>query len=723
MSAAQVPLNRFYPVEALAVSLADKGRLQQALDQVGVIRLEPGDYAKDTAGTLRLRSGMRIYGLGNNIPPVVIEPGSENIVLSAIHTTLTFPPGEAVTRNNLFSRVTYSEMVVDGATLEDNLFLNASYQTWKINTTKRGMLKNNRFIKFLSHGGNPGISWQGGGRRSSGNVFLWINLLDPRGRCADFSGLADLSLIFLDVESYSGDVDEGIRVRDVGRLSIVGSGGLMNHGRSLDLEADSVLLHGHHMGSVKPPGVILEAKTGNAVVIDSGQNQIVDDRAKDRLRLRLFSEDILDKSTTLNGKTLPASLNAEQAQDIAKIAYLPSAGVAWERPQFDPPPDPAGAKWKTGLESKPSSSAALQEQLDRQGVVLLGPGTYYLDKPLRLGRGKGLVGAGMDRTVLIAKSPETDLIVSDGTAGLMLCDLTLQGGRNGIYHRWSAGPPLQFTDVLLSHVTIRNMADSGIKYENIYGWDNNFIAQVHFVDCAYGFRQVGSHFGSDQDPVLSYMDKNVFYQCQFIGCGKALELLSYRNSQNNAWVNCLFKDSRIEAVRLGNHSLTMFANCDFIDNAGQPSVLSNGRLYLISCAFETSSAATFDFVDAYGLTAEGCTFKRSGQSQAVVQSGKPAWITFIHPDNVRTFENRNSYFTNCTVSVPVGAIRNAVIFNSLFSLDQQLNAKGVFLLAGKALPWLSGQSDPEPMLLRGSVFPYRLTSGNDTTSPMRRKKP
>lgn len=722
-SAAQVPFNRFYPLEAQPVSLADKGKLQQALDQVGVIRLEPGDYAKDTAGTLRLRSGMRIYGLGNRIPPVVVEPGSENIVLSAVHTTLTFPPGEAITRNNLFSRVTYSEMVVDGATLEDNLFLNASYQTWKIDTSKRGRLRNNRFIKFLSHGGNPGISWQGGGRRDSGNVFLWINLLDPRGRCADFSNLADLSLIFLDVESYSGDVDAGIRVRDVGRLTIFASGGLLHHGRSLDIEADQLLLHGHHMGSVKPPGVLLEARTGSTVTIDPGRNQTVDDRAKDRLRLRLFSEDPSDKNLRLNGKEVVEKPTTEEAQDIAKIAFAPAPGVPWERPVFDGPPDPAGAKWNTGLDGKPSVSASLQEQIDRQGVVMLGPGTYYLDQPLRLGRNKGLIGAGMDRTVLIAKSPDIDLIVSDGTAGLTLCDLSLQGGRNGIYHRWSAGPPMQFTDVLLSHVTIRDMADSGIKYENIYGWDNNFIAHVHFVDCAYGFRQVGSHFGSDNDPVLSYMDKNVFYQCQFIGCGKALDLQSYRNSQNNAWVNCLFKDSRTEAVRLGNHSLTMFANCDFIDNAGQPSVLSNGRLYLVSCAFETANPATVDFVDAYALTAEGCTFKRTGAAQTVLQSGKPAWISLVHPDNAKAFQARNSYLTNCTVAVPVGALRNAVIFNSTFTYDRALNAKGLFLIAGTPMPWMAGQPEPQPMLLRGSLMSSRLTSGSETNGPQRKRKP
>lgn len=722
LSAAQVPFNRFYPLEATVVPLADKSRMQQYLDQHGAVRLEPGDYSKDNGTTLRLRSGYRIYALGSNIPPVVIEPGSEGIVMSAVNTTLTFPAGDAVTRHNLFNRVTYSTVRVDGANLEDNLFLNASYQTWAVDLTKRGRLRGNRVIKYLSHGGSPGLLWQGGAARSSGNVFLWINLLDPRGRCADFSGHKDLSLIFLDCESYSGDVDAGIRVRDTGRLAIVGSGGLLHHGRALDLEADEILLHGHHMGAVKPPNVTLGKRTGSVVQIDPGRGQTVDDQAPGKLRLRLFSEDIADKSVLVGGKPPAERLGAEQAKDLLRIASEPLSEVAWERPVFEPPPDPAGPKWRSGLSEKPGVSAKLQAQLDAQGVVLLGPGTYYLDQPLKLGKGKGLVGAGMDRTVLIATSPEIDLITSDNTSGLMLCDLTLQGGRNGIYHRWSGGDKLQFTDVLLSHVTIRSMADSGIKYEHIYGWDNNFIAHVHFVDCAHGFRQLAANASNDQDPVLCYMDKNVFYHCQFINCGKALELRSYRNSQNNAWIACLFKDSSIEAARFGNHSLAMFAHCDFIDNAGAPVITSNGRLYLIGCQFSSANPAAIDFVDAYALTAEGCTFKRSGSAQTVLQSGKPAWIQLNHPDNHKTFANRNTYLTNCSVQVPVGAVRNGVFFNSSFTADAALNAKGVVLVDGKPAVLLPGTPAPEGMLLRGSSLPTRLTSGTDA-SPVRRKKP
>lgn len=724
LTAGEVPYNRAYPGEAFLVPLAERSRLQHYLEQHGVIRLEHGDYQQSNSGPLRLRSGYRIYGLSTSLPPIVVDPGTVGAVLSSVHTKLHFPPSPLATKHNLFTRVTYTPVTVDGAVLEENLFLNASYQSWKIDTAKQGHLRGNRIIKFLSHGGAPSIQWMGdASRRSGGNVFLWLNLLDPRGRCTDFSNLADLSLIFLDCEAYAPAVDAAIRARGIGRVTLFGAGGAMSHGRVLDVaDVDFLYLQGQRLKTADQPSVLLGVNTKTSVMIDNGEQQDLRDESKDVLRLRMFSERLDDKSITLNGDVKPTKPSTTQAADILRAISPDGNGEVWERPVFELPPDPAGAKWKSGLEGKPSSSEQIQSEIDKGGVALLAPGTYYIDKPLRLGKGKGLVGAGMHRTVLIAKSPEIDLVVSDGTAPFTLCDLTLQGGRNGIYHRWSSGPNLQFTDVFVSHLTIRDMSDSGIKFENIYGWDNNFIDFVNFVDCSHGFRQLADHYGNDRDPALTYMDKNVFYQCQFIRCDKALELHAFRNSQNNAWINCLFLESGVHAARFVNHSLAMFANCDFIDNAGAPSVVSNGSLFLISCDFTARSNKTVDFVDAMVVTAEGCTFERSGGVNTVMHSGKPAWISLDHPDNRRNYENRNVFYNNCTINVPVGNLRNGVLFNNSFSQEKALNAKGVVVVAGVATTFLPGTSDPAPRLLRGSRLPSLLSSGANAASINSKKK-
>lgn len=721
-TAEKIPRNRFYPIEAKLIPLTERGRIQEYLDQFGIIRLEPGDYSKNNNITLRVRSGNRVYGLRNLLPPMIVEPGSEGLVISGVHTTLTFPPSSLPTRHNLFTRVTYSKVNVNGATLDDNLFLNSSYTSWSVDTTTSGRMRNNRIIKFLTHGEKNSINWKGSSDRiSGGNVFLWINLLDPQARSIDVSGLRDLSLIFLDCETYAGNIDAAIRARDIGDLSIVGSGGLMAHGMTLDVEPDRLYLQGHHMGAIERPNLSIGQKTASAVLIDSGRNQTVADlRALSTgdLRAQIFSEDVFNKSVVLNGASLLNHPTASEEKELSRIVCDSTGGEAWERPAFESPPDPAGPNWRLGLEGKPSSSDSLQAQLDTKGMVFLEPGTYYLDKPLKLGKGKGLIGSGMDRTVLVAKSPDIDLIVSDGTAEMMLCDITLQGGRNGIYQRWSSGPILQVTDITLSHVTIRSMADSGIKFENIYGWDNNFVDYVNIVDCAHGFRQVADHFGDDKVPVLCYMDKNLFYQCQFINCGTALDLKSYRNSGNNAWVNCLFKNSQVKAAHLQNHSLTMFANCDFIDNNGAPTVCSGGRVYLLSCVFESNTAPAVDFIDSFALTAEGCKFSRSARSKTVLQSGTPVWIlASAHPDNQRNFDARNCFLINCTFGVPIGAVRNAAIFNSSFSFDPELNAKASFMISGKMSLIIPGTPKPNPKLLRGSKLPSLISSEYEVTVP------
>ena len=47
-----------------------------------------------------------------------------------------------------------------------------------------------------------------------------------------------------------------------------------------------------------------------------------------------------------------------------------------------------------------------------------------------------------------------------------------------IHHTTSGA---QYTGMTLSHVTIRDMADSGIWLENIYAWDNNFCIELKFT--------------------------------------------------------------------------------------------------------------------------------------------------------------------------------------------------------------------------------------------------
>ena len=423
---------------------------------------------------------------------------------------------------------------------------------------------------------------------------------------------------------------------------------------------------------------------------------------------RLFNDDMNKNAVEIDGAIVPLEQSGEGLLGAMKTC-LPSAKcAAWESPAFAPPADPAGPKWNVGLDKKSSHRADIQKQLDTVKHVILPAGTYYLDGPLKLGKTQSLIGSGMDKTVLISLDKDKDLILDDGSGRMRLADLTLQGGRHGIYHN---GPGLQVNDLCISHVTIRSMSKAGICFENIYGWDNNFVDFVNFVDCPVGIRQFAANFQSDEGKTVNYMDKCVFYQCQFIRCGKALELMARRASGGNLWINCLFMDSTEFVANMINHSPATFANCDFIGNAGSPVVGTNGHLFLIGCRFTADTTAAIDLIDAWSVSAEGCIFDPGSSGSTVVTNFSPGWVDMSTDSNKQMMGKRGFFFYNCTSRVAVGdAFRNGFVYNSIFTKDPALSRKAVMVSAGKAVALITTPSEPVPRLLSGSEFAHALVS-------------
>ena len=125
------------------------------------------------------------------------------------------------------------------------------------------------------------------------------------------------------------------------------------------------------------------------------------------------------------------------------------------------------------------------------------------------------------------------------------------------------------------------MADSGMLFENIYGWvrffffhflvvfsnypqDNNFLDYLNFVNCPSGIRQHITDFNIT-DNMLNYMDKCVFYYNQFINCGIALNLPTDRADNLNSWINCKFENNS-QVAYFTDHNYTSFINSVFVNN-------------------------------------------------------------------------------------------------------------------------------------------------------------
>jgi hypothetical protein len=166
-----------------------------------------------------------------------------------------------------------------------------------------------------------------------------------------------------------------------------------------------------------------------------------------------------------------------------------------------------------------------------------------------------------------------------------------------------------------------------------------------------------------------------------------------------------------------NHSPATFANCDFIGNAGEPVVGTNGHLFAISCRFTADTAKAVDLLDGFSVSAEGCTFEPGTSGNTVITSFTPSWIDVKIDFNKQMMAKRGFFFYNCTSKIPVGdALRNGFVYNSSFTKDPALGRKAVMVLDGKPLPLLNTPSEPVGRLLVGSTLPYPLVSEHVPTA-------
>jgi hypothetical protein len=129
-----------------------------------------------------------------------------------------------------------------------------------------------------------------------------------------------------------------------------------------------------------------------------------------------------------------------------------------------------------------------------------------------------------------------------------------------------------------------------------------------------------------------------------------------------------------------------FANCDFHNNGGDPTINGSSRVLLVSCDFRAGPKGK-SLLPARSV-AEGCTFAQSGGAATMLSEG--------------AVEN---HFANChSEDMPIGPIRNAALLNSLFGKDPGLHGQEVLVHDGKASIFLPGTPEPKPQLLRGNRF-------------------
>jgi hypothetical protein len=354
-------------------------------------------------------------------------------------------------------------------------------------------------------------------------------------------------------------------------------------------------------------------------------------------------------------------------------------GSAWEAPVYDPIPDPAGPNWAQNIASQPDSTAYIQGLITAAtpGIAFLPAGIYYISSPLVMNSAnQGLIGAGMDQTVIISKNPSMDIIVGGDHINtcttfmsMTLSDVTLQGGLNGVHHgpNGSGGCSGQYF-MYLTHVTFRNMSNAGLFEDAIYGFDNNLLDHLNFVNNNYGFLQIPSPTwsGVDPSPGMGYMDKTVFYSNQFIGNNVGVSLQANRADNLDMWVNTLFQNNTGGAIQMTDNNDPVIANSDFINNGGNGviSVTTSRHVSCVQCRF--SAGANGKYMVKGTATLADSTFSEAGGTASIL-------------DGTGT---QDDFYNNTSVDMPLGKIQNGYLFNNYMQPNPEVSYQGLFVVGG-----------------------------------------
>ena len=675
------------PADAYYVSPSDAIRLPILLREHHRVRLAPGaDYRHSP--TVSLRSNEAIYGAaGTRLSAIIVPPGTHDAIVSGVvPAALEFPPSDLATSHNCFERFAarayeQAPLTMRNAVVEDNLFLDVGRIV--VDTSQSGRVVNNRFIRTLVHGESPAVVMRGRGSGDK-NVFLWMNVLGPVGDGVIIDGESQVNIIGLDAENWN---QHGLGTR-AAMMTVSGTqifrGFVLQGGAQLpsptsylDASAAEVDLAGMRIYRAATPSVTLDttvSRFSNLMPI----NVTVDDRATGQSRLTAFA----------NGGDVVSVLGGGEIFDDPR--ERPSG--SWEVPHLDQirDTDQRGALLRRRA-SAPDSRERLQALIDGETIAMIPAGTYYVSGSLRLRSGQGLIGAGTDRTIIVAKSPNVDLIVEDDhydrkqATSFSLVDITLQGGRVGIRHdEAGAGKGAQFNLINLSHVVIRDMSQAGISISGIYGWDNNLIDHVTFYRMPVGVKQtpsawyISSAVNGDVEG-MNYMDKNVFYRCRFDRVGVGMELIAKRANGLNACIECLFEHNEAAAIRATYNVSTVVANSDFVANGGDPVIASNMPIGIVGSRFTDSAAKSFLDSDAM---CEGCEFRHSGEGATSI--GR---------------EGSRLVLIGSRSSVPLGKAASGLFIDASLKETAKLNSRVVELHDGQMHGVVTGTPQPVERLL------------------------
>jgi hypothetical protein len=635
------------PLSALAeesrpyrVAVAEKLKLQDLLDEHRSLKLDSNsDYRTGGIAKLKMSSGQRIEGGWNTrVPQIEIPGGASNVFLSGIrgdapaHVDVVFSGGA---ENNDVQIIggsggsTTNIRVLISAGARVNRLRLSEFGGLEVQQAESGYVRDSNFTRLLGYWEGPHVLWHGNlSEPSHGNVFLGLSSITPQ-RGSLWSKTGDLQLVGWDCESWNSNgrgplecfvIDEVPRVVSIGLsggTAYPAQGGALAKFHDVQ-EFIGWFSHGH--GGERATGDILFDAVGTAVLTQSAREtrEVFQHDPQDAQRVRILHPMQTPDVDSVNGTPL------DQRVAEANDSWLPATyGGATVRAALPKPTrrsieDGLGASWRNRLAERPDSASMLQARIDREGIVRVDAGVYYLERPLRIGshkRVEGLIGSHRDAVYLVAKG---NFPVIEGRGGrryavdgespltIVLSDMTLYGGSYGASFTGGAegaGDGAQIAWSTFSNLKFMKQTRAGVLASGILGFDSNFWYRVDFYDMPVAIRGEGNGIAAG----MNYADKQYFLDCQFQQIRDAVWYWTAdRQSGGQIWQDDYFHDvGGISRTRAAANML--WANTVMEDITGPVGidVVDAGKtatyyFYLFDCLVMGMGPHTFADTLSYG---------------------------------------------------------------------------------------------------------------------------
>ncbi|CAM3421339.1 hypothetical protein [Flavobacterium chungbukense] len=670
---------------AYLLPISQKASIQSALDQYGSVRLEKGNYS---GISIVLKSNQRLFGHPtlNTVTGIRIASGSTNVKVQNITATapsgIYFEAGAPIT-NSEFKNIESTPITSTGGMIENNSFINLSRCVLKWDMSSSGYFRNNKIIKHRIHAYYPQIVMKGNSTTPSyGNVQLWINMLTPGGNGAEIDNVKTLTWVGVDSESWNFNNYSSkalIEMKNMGdvRIAAISGGNLISTPTPVfDIAANNLLMSRKFISAAAAGNSTLRANT-NMFILDSNSEGYNIDKASTGFD---FKGRFNGSNVALGGVNLTAALTDTPTISKLTNTILGAKKTPWERPVFDPIPNPTGDNWATERAGKTDQKNYIQDLINKNGIAELTEGTYYIGSTLTIKNNQGIIGKGTGKTIIVGLKDDFPLItavdVGPSEVKCYLSNMTLQGGLSGLRMSYTSGGTVQWSACIFKYLVFRNQK-YGIHFDKGYGFDNNFIEHISFVNTTTGvYQETDPAYSGGETPTMMYIDKVVFYKCQWLNNTKALSLISARASNLNAWIDCNF-DNNGTVADIKYYNSPFFANCTFTNNKGDYVIGGENTVEFYSCLFEkNTAAATFKL---YGAYLEGCTIL----------------------DNVSLFKNYTpaGFITNSTITGNVGSLTSGMIVNSSIPASPTFNKLLVNINAAKPTTIIEAAPNPYPQLL------------------------